>query len=40
MAHLIESRNVTLEAVREAERILLSLAEKKSKSGERPSHDY
>ena len=48
MAHLIESGNLTLEDVREAEKALLSLAEKKSKSGERkksksgerPSHDY
>jgi predicted transcriptional regulator len=36
MAHLIESGNLTLEDVREAEKFLLSRAEKKSKSGERP----
>jgi predicted transcriptional regulator len=33
MAHLIESGNLTLEDVREAEKTLLSLAEKKPKSG-------
>ena len=36
MAHLIESGNLTLEDVREAEKFLLSHAKKKPKSGERP----
>jgi predicted transcriptional regulator len=36
MGHLIESGNLTLEDVREAEKVLLRLAEKKPKSRERP----
>ena len=36
MAHLIESGNLTLEDVREAEKFLLSHAKKKPKSGEGP----